>query len=210
MKSNHKNAIIGGLLAVVFVMAVGYAAFAQQLTINGTANITSNWDVHFNPAFTGTTQVDGVTPVNVVTGKLSDGTTSASTAPTGTITYDATNTVATLSATLTQPGDSITFTLRPTNYSTGLNAVAAGNCVLAQGTGESGLSINGLTATKGHIKFTVTNTTNTLQPNATAASSSYDSITVKAEYTAVSTNESNLGPTTAVLKITRTYNQANS
>ena len=201
MESKHKNALIGALLAVVFVMAVGYAAFAQQLTINGTANITSNWDVHFNPAFTGTTQVDGVTPVYAVTGKLSDGTTSASTAPTGSITYDSTNTVATLSASLTQPGDSITFTLRPTNYSTGLNARAAGNCVLAPGTGESGLSVNGLT---------VTNTTNTLQPNATAASSSYDSITVKAEYTDVSTNESNLGPTTAVLKITRTYNQANS
>ena len=35
--------------AVVFVMAVGYAAFAQLLTINGTASIDSSWDVHFDP-----------------------------------------------------------------------------------------------------------------------------------------------------------------
>ena len=46
METKHKNALIGALLAVVFVMAVGYAAFAQQLTINGSASISSSWDVH--------------------------------------------------------------------------------------------------------------------------------------------------------------------
>ncbi len=46
METKHKNALIGGLLAIVFVMAVGYAAFATQLNINGTANVTSTWDVH--------------------------------------------------------------------------------------------------------------------------------------------------------------------
>ena len=45
MESKHKNALIGALLAVVFVMAVGYAAFAQQLTINGSAEINSSWDI---------------------------------------------------------------------------------------------------------------------------------------------------------------------
>lgn len=45
METKHKNALIGALLAVVFVMAVGYAAFAQQLTINGSASISSSWDV---------------------------------------------------------------------------------------------------------------------------------------------------------------------
>lgn len=206
MKSNHKNAIIGGLLAVVFIMAVGYAAFAQQLTINGTANITSNWDVHFDPSYA-TGGANAATAIVTHTGTLIGGST-ASTAPTGTLTYDANNTTATISVSLTQPGDYVTFTLRPTNYSTGLNAVASGNCVLAQGDGESGLSINGLTATKGHIKYTVTNTTNTLQPNATASASSYDEVTVKAEYTDVTTNETGLGTTQAKIKITRTYNQA--
>ena len=33
MESKHKNVLIGALLAVVFVMAVGYAAFATTLTI---------------------------------------------------------------------------------------------------------------------------------------------------------------------------------
>lgn len=45
METKHKNALIGALLAVVFVMAVGYAAFAQQLTINGSASISSSWDI---------------------------------------------------------------------------------------------------------------------------------------------------------------------
>ena len=48
MEGKNKNILIGTLLAVVFVMAVGYAAFAQQLTINGTATINSSWDVHFD------------------------------------------------------------------------------------------------------------------------------------------------------------------
>ena len=47
MESKHKNILIGALLAVVFVMAVGYAAFAQTLTINGSAEITSSWDVRY-------------------------------------------------------------------------------------------------------------------------------------------------------------------
>lgn len=46
MKKNHKNAIIGGLLAVVFVMSVGYAAFYTSLNISGTAGISTTWDVH--------------------------------------------------------------------------------------------------------------------------------------------------------------------
>ena len=46
MEDMHKSSIIMVLLAVVFVMAIGYAAFAQQLTINGSAEITSTWDVH--------------------------------------------------------------------------------------------------------------------------------------------------------------------
>lgn len=44
-ESKKKNILIGGLLAVVLVMAVGYAAFATTLNITGTAEITSTWDV---------------------------------------------------------------------------------------------------------------------------------------------------------------------
>ena len=46
MEDMHKSSLIMVLVAVVLVMAIGYAAFAQALTINGTAEITSKWDVH--------------------------------------------------------------------------------------------------------------------------------------------------------------------
>ena len=46
MNKNRKNIIIGGLLALVLVMAVGYAAFATNLNITGTSTIDSKWDVH--------------------------------------------------------------------------------------------------------------------------------------------------------------------
>ena len=75
MNAQNKNILIGGLLAIVLVMAVGYAAFATQLNITGTASITSNWDVHFNK----TAQVAG----DVVPAKNFSG----GSLPTGTITY---------------------------------------------------------------------------------------------------------------------------
>jgi len=46
MDKKKKNILIGGLLALVLIMAVGYAAFATNLTITGTSNIDSRWDVH--------------------------------------------------------------------------------------------------------------------------------------------------------------------
>ncbi len=42
-----KSIVIIGLLVAMIVMAVGYAALAQQLTINGTAQVSSSWDIHF-------------------------------------------------------------------------------------------------------------------------------------------------------------------
>ena len=45
MDTKAKNIIIGALLAAVAIMAVGYAALAQTLKINGTASITSTWNV---------------------------------------------------------------------------------------------------------------------------------------------------------------------
>ncbi len=42
---NTKNIIIGALLIVILLMAVGYSAFATQLTLNGIAEITGIWDV---------------------------------------------------------------------------------------------------------------------------------------------------------------------
>ena len=46
MEDAHKSSLIMILLAIVLIMAIGYAAFVQQLNINGSANISSSWDVH--------------------------------------------------------------------------------------------------------------------------------------------------------------------
>lgn len=42
---DSKNLVIGMLCAVICVMAVAYAAFSTTLKINGTAGISSSWNV---------------------------------------------------------------------------------------------------------------------------------------------------------------------
>lgn len=89
MDAKNKNVLIGGLLAIVFVMAVGYAAFATQLNITGSANVTSSWDVHIKSITAGT-------PVGTATSKsatVGEGGLSANfeaslVAPGDTISYD--------------------------------------------------------------------------------------------------------------------------
>ena len=104
MESKHKNALIGALLAVVFVMAVGYAAFAQQLTINGSAEITSRWDVHM--------ENDGASynPESTM-----------GTTPTGSVDVKEGGLQAEFTANFTSPGDKITYTIPIVNDGT-LNA----------------------------------------------------------------------------------------
>ena len=51
---NKKNTLIGGLIAAVVLMAVGYAALSQELEIFGTATIDAEWNVEF----TSITRVD--------------------------------------------------------------------------------------------------------------------------------------------------------
>lgn len=67
MRSKSKNLVLVVLLIAVTGMAVGYAALSQQLMINGTANIATQWDVHIksiaastNNASTGA--IDAVSP----------------------------------------------------------------------------------------------------------------------------------------------------
>ena len=97
METKHKNALIGGLLALVFVMAVGYAAFAQQLTINGSASISSSWDVKITNIEV-STQSGTASNIGAEVGK---GGLSAS--------FD---------ASLMSPGDSITYTVTVHNGGT--------------------------------------------------------------------------------------------
>ena len=45
MYRNKKKIIIGGMMITVLLMVVVYAAFMTRLTINGTGNITSTWNI---------------------------------------------------------------------------------------------------------------------------------------------------------------------
>lgn len=198
MESKHKNALIGALLAVVFVMAVGYAAFAQLLTINGTATIDSKWDVHFDP------NQDSTTGVAIVNGG-SDTTTS------GTIAYTEGNTVATLTAGLKQPGDTVTFTLKPSNYGS-LAAHAQAAPVITAASGESGLTIasGGQSATKGNILWEIVSFTNkaslTGADSTTVAEANQDTIVVRASFTG-GQNEAVAANQSAAIQITINYVQ---
>lgn len=199
MESKHKNALIGALLAVVFVMAVGYAAFAQLLTINGTATIDSKWDVHFDPTQTSSTGVSAV-----------QGTGGTET-PTGTIAYDGSNTTATLTAGLKQPGDTVTFTLKPSNYGS-LAAHAAATPVITAASGENGLTIaqDGQSATKGNIQWDIVSFTNkaslTGANSTTVAEANQDTIVVKATFTG-GQNQSVEANQSAAITITINYEQ---
>lgn len=178
METKHKNILIAGLLAVVLVMAVGYAAFATQLEVEGTANITSKWDVHFdkaNQAATDVTAYNGFTS-STITNDASCASTTAT--PCGKITYDAGSDsplTADIYANLKQPGDKITFSLRIVNAGT-IGAQSAKPSLSGSGftivdTGEP------QTAKKGHILFTVSQPAST-----TLAASGNTTMQVTAEF----------------------------
>lgn len=97
-ESRNKNILIGALIAVVLIMGVGYAAFAQQLTITGNANITSNWDVHIKSITPG----EPVGTAKNVSAEVTPGD----------------NTKATFSTQLVSPGDSLTYTVVVENTGT--------------------------------------------------------------------------------------------
>ena len=90
---NNKSILIGGLLAVIVVMAVGYAAFASSLKISGTSNISTTWDV----------EITDITTSNKV------GSASVKEQPT----FE--KLTATFSTNLVSPGDSITYNIKVEN-----------------------------------------------------------------------------------------------
>ena len=204
MESKHKNALIGALLAVVFVMAVGYAAFAQLLTINGSATIDSKWDVHFDPNQDSTNGV-------AITNGGSDTTTS------GTIAYTEGNTIATLTAGLKQPGDVVTFTLKPSNYGS-LAAHAQAAPVITAGTGETAgtgagelnIASGGQSATKGNIQWDIVSFSNksslTGANSTTVAEANQDTIVVRATFIG-GNNEAVAANQSAKITITINYVQ---
>ncbi len=91
-----RNIIIGALCGVLLIMAVGYAAFATQLNIEGTTSITSSWNV----------KITNIEEKNKV------GTASSKEDPTH---EDLT---ATFSVSLISPGDSIEYDITVENQGT--------------------------------------------------------------------------------------------
>ena len=107
MEARHKNVVIGILLAMVLIMAVGYAAFATNLTINGTANISTSWDVH----------IKSITPSAVANSTFANNETTYTSA--GSIRHEVVdNYTAEFSAILLSPSESVTYTVVVENSGT--------------------------------------------------------------------------------------------
>lgn len=185
MESKHKNALIVALLAVVLVMTVGYAAFAQQLNIDGSAAISSRWDVHFQE--TGASYQTGST---------------MGTTPTGSITVDKGGLTASFEAGLVSPGDTVTYTV-PIINAGNINAVL--NTITLSGT-DVDVQADGLTAISKdkNIKYTVTSPgTNTLVANNGTAN-----LLIKAEFVDKAEGNTNAKDASATLTVTLNYVQA--
>ena len=96
----EKKKIIMMLCIALLVMTVGYAALSRVININGTAEITSTWNLQFT-SISATGQTDGATEIN---------------------TPNASGTTATFHVGLKAPGDEITYLITLSNLGT-INAV---------------------------------------------------------------------------------------
>ena len=105
MNKNQKNILIGGLIAIVLIMAVGYAAFATNLNIAGTAETTTTWNIRItNIRTVDLTSINGTAISNNGAYDVQ--------APT----YDNTNGLtATFSTGLTSPGDTRVYEVEVSN-----------------------------------------------------------------------------------------------
>lgn len=92
-----KTVVIVGVLIAIIAMSIAYASFASNLSVTGTAKIDTNWDVEIKSivatSTTGQAKDNGASTTKVNDGGLS----------------------AIFDCTLTQPGDSITYTVTVEN-----------------------------------------------------------------------------------------------
>lgn len=190
MEARHKNVIILSLIAILFVMAVGYAAFAQTLTINGSANITSKWEIHMEE------------------GGASKLTSSQmGTEPIASVTVDQGGLTAHFEAEFTSPGDSVTYTIPIVNTGTidaslqsltisgsNLGTIPAGN---TSGNTE-------VTSSDKNIKYTITSpgTAKLVKTNGRA------NLIIKAEFVNKAEGNENAYGSNADLTVSLTYGQA--
>ena len=95
MSDKKKNYLIVALFIAIVAMSIGYAALAQVLTINGTANIDAKWDISI-------TDIEVLNQVGATDKQL----------PTHT------NTTATFNVDLAYPGSSSTYLITVENKGT--------------------------------------------------------------------------------------------
>jgi len=107
------------LCTVVVLLAVVYAAFSTQLSVNGTASIGSKWEVAFDKEASSCTAGGSITSI--------------------------TDTVAQISAELVSPGDSVTCTFIVKNSGT-LNAKL--DSITSDTTGNAPITISVLPTTE--------------------------------------------------------------
>lgn len=94
MNKSQKGWMIVGLCLIVVFMAIGYASFSTNLTINGSSTITSSWDIRITDI-----------KVKVFTGGASKAEEPAV----------INNTTATFKTNLVSPGDSMTYEVTVAN-----------------------------------------------------------------------------------------------
>ena len=110
MRKNYKPMIIGILCALIVVMAVGFALLREQLTINGTSHIDSNWNIRItNISVQDTHSIYNTNPVvdNEASGDCTTRTNGA---------CDSTS--ANFNVSLQSPGDYIIYRVTVTNSGT--------------------------------------------------------------------------------------------
>jgi len=164
MDNKHKNALIGGLLAIVFIMAVGFAGFTQRLTIEDTTSVSSDWNIGFEtvspsaicPAEgTATTACGSVVAPEGSTYSLDDATKTYSVNNAKTLTFD---------TKLLSPSDTVTYTIVVKNYGDVDAKIAADGIVMTPSNessvtkySQSGLTEETTTVAAGQtVTFTVT------------------------------------------------------
>ena len=118
---DKKKIVIGALCALIMIMAVGYALLSQQLSINGSASITSNWQVEIT---------------NINEKEKSTGATTNNT--------NYTATTASFNTSLTSPGDYALYEVTVTNKGT-LDAVLSAKPTVTTGNNEAiGYELEGI------------------------------------------------------------------
>lgn len=151
MENKHKNALIGGLLAIIFIMAVGFAGFTQRLTINDTASVTSDWNVGFESVTPSATCPEGT--ATTACGKVNS--------------FAAKDKQLVFNTTLLAPSDVVTYTVTVKNYGNVDAKIATNGITMTPGNNDSviayaqsGLTVGETLAAGATKEFTVTVTFN--------------------------------------------------